>query len=70
MYRTGRGIAAGIVCACYGLWLIYRGLTNDIWVDVFGEPVIRRWMYVAGGLVITVAGLAVSGCILHLMGRI
>ena len=70
MYRIGKGIAIGILCACYGLWLVYRGIRNDIWIDVFWEAVIPRWIYIAGGLIATVGGLALSAFILHLSGRI
>lgn len=52
------GIFVGVVFACCGLWLLWRGLTNDIARDLFGEAAIPRWLYIAGGGLLT--GIAVA----------
>lgn len=56
--RVVGGILVGVVFACCGLWLLWRGLRNDIWRDLFGGAVIPRWMYMAGGSLLT--GIAVA----------
>ena len=59
MYReVGRGIAVGLLGVGYGLWLTWRGIRNDIWCSHFGEPIVPRWMYIGGGILIV--GLSVG----------
>lgn len=53
----GRGIVVGIVAVCYGLWLIWRGARNEVWMSNFGEPVIPRWIYIATGVVIAAGSI-------------
>ena len=54
----GRGFVVGIVAACYGIWLVWRGIQNDIWYSRFGEPIIPRWLYIVGGITIAGASMA------------
>lgn len=53
-----RGLVVGIGAACYGIWLVWCGIQNDLWYSRFGEPVIPRWLYLVGG--ITIAGLSMA----------
>lgn len=55
---------AGAVIIGFGLWLLWRGITNDIRRDLFGDPLIPRWMWITGGVICTTVGLAVSAFIL------
>jgi hypothetical protein len=50
------GTAAGIVIAGFGVRLLWRGIADDVWKDSFGDPIIRRWVYVTAGILCIVAG--------------
>ena len=50
------GMAVGIVIACFGLLLLWRGITNGVRRDRFGDPIIPRWLYVSGGIICGLAG--------------
>lgn len=52
--RLFEGFEVGLIALCAGLWLVWRGLRNDIWRDLFGSAVIPRWLYVFGGLSLAV----------------
>lgn len=52
--RLFEGFEVGFIALCAGLWLLWRGLRNDIWRDLFGAAVIPRWLYVFGGLSLAV----------------
>ena len=52
------GIAAGIVMACFGLLLLWRGIANHVRRDTFGDSIIPRWLYVTGGIMCAFAGCA------------
>ena len=56
---TAKGAAAAAVAVCYGAWLIWRAITNDVWRDTFGQVLLPRWVYAVSGLFCTTAGLAV-----------
>lgn len=45
-----RGGAALLALAGLGLWLIWKGVTGDVMVDGFGQPMIPRWAYIFAGL--------------------
>lgn len=48
--RLFEGFEVGLIALCAGLWLVWRGLRNDTWRDLFGSAVIPRWLFVFGGL--------------------
>lgn len=52
--RLVSGFGVGLVALCAGLWLVWCGLRDDIWRDLFGAAVIPRWFYVFGGLILAV----------------
>lgn len=64
MYWIWRGIIAGVVIVGLGLWLLWRGITNDIPRDLFGTPLVPRWMWIIGGLMSAIGGLALIAFLL------
>lgn len=65
MRYHGRGLVAAILAVCYGVWLIWRGIRNDIWRDVFGEAVMPRWLYFATGCLSLIAGIVLAALVLN-----
>ena len=50
-------LAAGAVIAGFGVRLVWRGATGNVWKDRFGEPFVPPWLYVvAGGVCVAVGG--------------
>lgn len=58
-------MSVGVVAACYGAWLVWRAITNDIWRDGFGQPMIPRWLYFLTGLICLFGGVVVVVCIMN-----
>jgi hypothetical protein len=56
--RLFEGFEVGLIALCAGLWLVWRGLRNDIWRDLFGAAVIPRWLYITGGLALAALSAA------------
>ena len=46
----GDAVFVGIIAAVFGLRFFWKGLTNQIWRDLFGEPNIPRWCYFFAGI--------------------
>ncbi|MCP5487198.1 MAG: hypothetical protein H7A43_00960 [Verrucomicrobia bacterium] len=53
----GRGLVVGVVAAGYGIWLVWRGIRNDVRFDRFGEPMISRWLYIVAGALLAAASI-------------
>ena len=64
MYWVWRGIIAGVVIVGLGLWLLWRGIANDISRDLFGTPLIPRWIWIMSGLMSAIGGLALIAFLL------
>jgi len=47
---VGRVLLAELILGIFGLFLIWKGLTNDVMRTRLGDVLIPRWMYVAGGI--------------------
>jgi hypothetical protein len=51
-----RVIAVCVVALCFGGFLLWRGITGDVWRSRFtGEAIVPAWLYIAGG-VLTMVG--------------
>jgi hypothetical protein len=59
-----RGIIAGVVTMSVGSWLLWRGITNNIHRELFGDPLMPRWMWITSGLVFAMAGMGVIAFVL------
>jgi hypothetical protein len=40
-----------------GLWLLWKGVSGNIAMDRFGEPMLPRWSYIAAGLFLLIISL-------------
>ena len=53
-----RGVFVGVLIAGFGLWLLWRGIRNDVWrSSVFNEPMLNRWYYILGGTLCIAGGI-------------
>lgn len=56
--RFIRGSTACFVGIAYGGYLIWKGVTGDIWRSRFtGDAVVPRWLYVVSGVLLILLGL-------------
>lgn len=44
-------LVPGLMLLASGSWLLWKGVTNDIWRDNWSNPRLPRWMYFVGGTV-------------------
>jgi hypothetical protein len=53
-----RGSTACYVAIGYGGYLIWKGVTGDIWRSRFtGDAVVPRWLYIVSGVLLILLGL-------------
>jgi len=52
----GRVLAALIILGSFGLFLVWKGITDDVTRSIDGKRVIPKWVFIIGGL----GALAVS----------
>jgi hypothetical protein len=48
-----------------GFIVLWKGITNDIWRSRFGDTIVPRWLYLAGGVGLILLG----GLLLFLQTR-
>lgn len=66
-YRE-KGFVVVVLFFLYGLWLLWRGIRNDVPVSVaFGEPLISRWVFVGVGIMVMLASAGYVCGLLYLI---
>lgn len=60
----GNGVVWLIIVG-FGLWLLWRGITNNIPSSGFGEALIPRWMFVVAGLLCVLLGVGLFIFVLY-----
>ncbi|HLX68264.1 MAG TPA: hypothetical protein VKV04_01435 [Verrucomicrobiae bacterium] len=56
--RYSRGLTACLIGIAYGGYLIWKGVTGNIWRTRFtGDAVVPRWLYIVGGGLLVLLGV-------------
>ena len=67
--RFIRALFACLVGVGYGGYLIWKGVTGDIWRSGFtGDAVVPRWLYIVGGVLLILIGLGWMAVTLWIAG--
>jgi hypothetical protein len=66
-YYATKGLVIGILGIAYGLWIIWRGIRNDLWLYNYGDPVLPRWLFIAFGAITMIASAGYTAFLMHLI---